>query len=121
MSFHCCCITWMRFSRTLLPEFVLTSNDIRTPPLARMPSDPFAHPASSNSFSAAALSNGYLGLTLGLYAQVVGGSTESAGTAWPKLTAFAIEVRSSAVCSALRTILSPKIFDDGLLGSRLNW
>ncbi len=29
---------WMRFSRTLLPELVLISNDSRTPSLVRMPS-----------------------------------------------------------------------------------
>src|ERR1700730_11739482 len=78
MSFHDCCMTVNMLSRCLLPALVIMLNLSFWPPLARMPSEPFAQPAASSIDSALALSNVYVTCVLSLKVHEVGGSPELA-------------------------------------------
>src|SRR5260370_20987927 len=93
MSFHDCCITVSMLSRCLLPALVIIVNLSFCPPLARMPSEPFAQPALSRSDSAFALSKPMRTCGLFFYAQDVGGSTEMATAPGPKDNAETISCR----------------------------
>jgi len=84
MSCQDCCMTCSIASRCLFPALVIIVNFILVPFLARMPSEPLAHPAPSSIDSALALSKLYSTWGLSLYAHEMGGSTEFATEPWPK-------------------------------------